>query len=435
MSKHRSITLYFHSIGLRQVLIIILAFLSGSFFRNRYYRNKLNRKAGQLFNSACFSYTSGRGALAACLSAAKIGSNDEVILSSYTCLAVPTALIAVGATPVYCDIDPMTLNVSLASVKAFLTNRTKAIVVQHTLGSAAQVEEIAQFVQPFGILVIEDCSLSIGTRHQGRLLGTFGDAAIFSLELSKTISVGWGGILVVNNGRLAGKVAENYKNLQQLPVIRTLRLAIQTAICGICYHPNLFCIGKYVIYFGFKYNFFVRSSPDAEYDGKVAPDFISKIGGIQAALGVHQMVRMDKIAQLCERNGSIIIGFLKRLAYIPLGNTDLEVFSVSPKVSFLVADQHTIIEWFSKNNIVLDTWFDGPLSPLPKSTVFNYHKGSYPKAEFVARHIINIPCHSRLSYHDLNHIEQTLIGYANSHSEDMEIQKLLLNNTYETSSD
>ena len=75
---------------------------------------------------------SGRGALALALRSAGIGVGDEVLLSSYTCLAVPTAVIATGATPVYSDIDLETLNVSVESTRAALSPRVRAIVVQHT---------------------------------------------------------------------------------------------------------------------------------------------------------------------------------------------------------------------------------------------------------------------------------------------------------------
>ena len=66
----------------------------------------------------------------------------------------------------------------------------------------AETEEIVKFAKCLGILVVEDCSLSIGTKKKDKLLGITGDAAIFSLELSKTISVGWGGILIINNKNL-----------------------------------------------------------------------------------------------------------------------------------------------------------------------------------------------------------------------------------------
>jgi len=126
----------------------------------------------QHFQSAqVFAFTSGRGALAACLSAAGVGPGDDVLLSSFTCLAVPTAVIAVGARPVYVDIDPRSLNVTPATVTARFTPRVRAVVVQHTLGCVAEIEEIVSAVRQRGILVIEDCALAIGSRKKGSSVG------------------------------------------------------------------------------------------------------------------------------------------------------------------------------------------------------------------------------------------------------------------------
>jgi len=423
---NRFVSFYFASIGLREVFVLLGAVLPTSFGLAQNQRNKLHQAVRDHFvDSECFSFTSARGALAACLRAAGVGPGDEVLLSSFTCLAVPTAVLAVGARPTYCDIDPRTLNVTPEAVVAAMTPKTRAVVVQHTLGSVADVREIALRAHSRGILVVEDCALAIGTRKEGLEVGSSGDAAIFSMELSKTISSGWGGVLLVNDDRLASRISEQYIALEQLPPARILRMAIQAAICGVCYEPRIYWLGKYAIAVAFKLGLFGLSTPPEESIGDVATDFIAKLGAPQAALGAYQWKRLKSIAQSCEENGTRIRGVLKRLGYVPLGDFSPNLFSVSPRVSFLVADRPAIVEWFRVRGIELGSWFDGPLSPFPEATVFNYHRQTFPKASFVAEHIVNIPCHGRLNMSDLENIETVLSEYSAAHPEDFNIQKTL----------
>ena len=427
MRRGRLISLYFASVGARQAFVLVSALLPWLFGRGEAQRAKLHDEVRRRFPLASvFSYTSARGALAACLSAAKIGPGDEVLLSSFTCLAVPIAVMATGATPTYCDIDSRTLNVTVDSVLASITARTRAVVVQHTLGTVAPIEDIYHLLSERGILVIEDCALAIGTRRHDRMTGSLGHAAIFSMELSKTISVGWGGILVVNSPKLARKVTNAYQGLQQLPIATSVRMLVQAAISGICYQPSICWVAGYVVAICFKAGFFKPSSPAAENLGAVTDNFVAKLAGPQAALGTHQWKRLDVIALSCEYNGTRIRRLLTKLGYVPLGSFDDDYFSVSPRVSFLVANRASIMQWFSRRGVELGAWFDGPLSPLPEAALFNYEKIHFRHASFIADHIVNIPSHSRLASVDLEKIEVVLEEYASAHPEDLVFQRQLL---------
>jgi dTDP-4-amino-4,6-dideoxygalactose transaminase len=369
----------------------------------------IRRRTG---SAGAFSFSSARGALSAVLTAGGVGPGDEVLLSSYTCLAVPTGVLGAGATPTYCDVDPTTLNVTRQSVEASVTARTRAIVVQHTLGSVAPVDEIIALAREKAILVIEDCALAIGSSADGAPVGALGDAAIYSMELSKTMSVGWGGILTVNEPQLAERMTERYADIDELPTRRALQMALQTVVCGFCYLPALFWLGKYVVYYGFKHAVFRPSTPDAEFNGLIATNFVAKLPGPQAALARHQWMRFDTIADACAANGRRIRKCLRRLGYEPLGRAEDGAVIVAPRVSLLVADRSQIIARFQRDGVDLGSWFDGPMSPLPKTGAFNYDRNQFPNATFLASHIINIPCHSRLSESDLERIEQIMESYA-----------------------
>mgnify|MGYP006118928087 CR=1 FL=1 len=79
---------------------------------------------------------------------------------------------------------------------------------------------------------------------------------------------------------------------------------------------------------------------------------------------------------------------------------------------FLVKDKISFIQFFKARGIEIGTWFDGPLSPLPSEPVFNYDKTKYPNSCFIAKHIVNLPCHSKMDSYHLRLIENSLIDFA-----------------------
>jgi perosamine synthetase len=351
--------------------------------------------------------------LAACLQSAGIGPGDEVILSSYTCLAVPTAVIAAGATPTYMDIDPETLNVDAGALSAALSPRVRAIVVQHTLGKVAPIDAILTQARQRGLLVIEDCALAVGSSINGRPVGTFGDAAVFSMELSKTVSCGWGGILFVRNRALAQRMEALYATLPEPRAAQSARDAWQTAISAWCHQPSLYdLIGKYVLHLFFKIGLFRRSTPAAEFDGRIGQGFMLRMSGAAARLAALQWRDFERIAKACEGHARRLRSLLEELRVSSPGAPAPGEISITPRVSFLVRHRSEIHAYFLAQGIELGEWFDGPMSPVPSSPLFNYHRGSYPNAEQVARHVVNLPCHSRISDSDLAHIETVLREFA-----------------------
>ena len=414
MTVGRFVSMYYASIGKRRAFVAIGDWISGALVPADRRRGKLAAAVrGYLGKGDVFALGSGRSALAACLKAAGIGAGDEVVLSSYTCLAVPTGVIAAGATPVYVDVNPSSLNADADAVIAAITPRTKAIVVQHTLGAIAEVQAIADAARPRGVLVIEDCALAAGSRARGRHAGTVADAAIFSMELSKTISCGWGGVLVVHDARLADAMRALYATLPEPSRVRAARDLWQTAISAWCHQPALFhVIGKYVLFLGFRSGIFRRSTPHAEYDGRVEADFLQKMAGAQAALAARQWRALPAIGERCAQHARTLRHALAELGFDAPGSPREGDECVAPRVSFLAADRAAIMAYFFARGLELGEWFDGPLSPPPTSPLFNYDAARYPRAAGIARHVVNLPCHNRLSSADITRLCETLRDFA-----------------------
>ncbi len=428
MSQKRSFrfnSLYFSSVGFKQSLLIFIEILISPFKDIKQLRKELHSNYSKLFHEKyAFSYSSDRSSLYACLVAAGIKEGDEVLLTSFTCLAVPTAIVAAGATPKYCDIDPFTLDIDKDYLKQKITSNTKAIILQHTLGLASNFYEFKKIVEDKDIILIEDCALSIGSTDRGTLLGTMGDASIFSLELSKTLSSGWGGILIVNNKKLAEVVAEEYKSIGELNYFKSMRMAIQLGLSAILYHPNIYPLGKYIISFLFKARLFRPSSPTTEENGKVEGDFLAKLPKQLLSISNHQVLRLDEIKLKHKENSILLREKLLDLKYRVLGKYSNDSDSISPRIPLLIKDRSFFIDYFLKNGIEIGQWFDGPLSPNPKNNVFNYDANQYPQASFVAKHIVNIPCHYRLNEDDISLIKNTLSNFALEFPSHLDIKEI-----------
>lgn len=158
---------------------------------------------GQDFGIAVSSGTAG---LHLCVRALGIGPGDEVIVPSFTFVAVANAVRYEGATPVFVDIEACTLNMDPGCLEAAITPRTRAIVAVHTFGRPAEMEAILEIARRHRLHVIEDACEAIGATYRGRPVGSFGDAAVFAFYPNKQITTGEGGMVVTGAARLAREI-------------------------------------------------------------------------------------------------------------------------------------------------------------------------------------------------------------------------------------
>jgi perosamine synthetase len=142
------------------------------------------------------------GLYAAC-GAAGVGAGDEVIVSPYTMSASCVAPMVYNATPVFADINPETYCLDPESIRARITPNTKAIVVVHIFGMAADMDPIMELAAAHDLVVIEDCAQSPFATYKGRPVGTLGHMGVFSFNYHKHIHTGEGGMITTNDDRFA----------------------------------------------------------------------------------------------------------------------------------------------------------------------------------------------------------------------------------------
>jgi len=147
--------------------------------------------------------SSGTAGLHLSLRALGIGDGDEVILPSFSFIAVAHAVLYEKAIPVFADIDPVTLNLNPDKMEGRVTPRTRAIVVVHTFGYPADLEPILEIAARHNLPVIEDACEAIGAEYRGRKVGGIGRIGVFAFYPNKPITTGEGGMLVTNDAALA----------------------------------------------------------------------------------------------------------------------------------------------------------------------------------------------------------------------------------------
>ncbi|MBE7024812.1 MAG: DegT/DnrJ/EryC1/StrS family aminotransferase [Ruminococcaceae bacterium] len=214
----------------------------------------LTNKFAELYGAKyCVAASSGTAAIHVALGALGIGEGDEVITSPITDMGSIIGILYQKAIPVFADLDPHTYNMDAKAIEAKITEKTKAIVVVHLAGNAADMDAIMEVANRHGIKVIEDCAQSYLCYYKGRLAGTIGHIGCFSLNDFKHISAGDGGLLIMNDeetyktafrfadknyNRFGGKMREiktlapNYRMNELTAAVALAQLEKLPMICG-----------------------------------------------------------------------------------------------------------------------------------------------------------------------------------------------------------
>jgi len=129
---------------------------------------------------------------------ADIGPGDEVILPSYTFSSTANAIVLFGGKPVFCEVDPCTMNIDVTKIEALITSKTKMILPIDYAGLPCEMDEIMEIANRYNLIVMQDCAQSYGSLYKGKACGTIPHLAAFSFHETKNFNAGEGGALSVN---------------------------------------------------------------------------------------------------------------------------------------------------------------------------------------------------------------------------------------------
>jgi dTDP-4-amino-4,6-dideoxygalactose transaminase len=222
--------------------------------------------------------SSGTAALHLALLACGVGPDDEVITTPMTWVATANVILHCGARPVFADVEPLTLNLDPARVAEAITPRTRAILPVHFAGQPCDEDALVELARVHGLELIEDAAHALGATYKGRPIGAIADATMFSFHPAKNVTTGEGGAVTTDSDEVADRV-------------------------------------KLLRFHG------IAQSPEARFGGRgpagydvVAPGFKYNFSDLQAAIGIHQLARLD---DMNARRRALAELYVERLARVP----------------------------------------------------------------------------------------------------------------------
>jgi UDP-2-acetamido-2-deoxy-ribo-hexuluronate aminotransferase len=292
--------------------------------------------------SEAVGVASGTDALHLALDAIGIGEGDEVITTPFTFFATAEAILYTGATPVFVDIEPDTMNINPAKIEERITARTKAILPVHLFGHPADMERIQRIAKEYNLSVIEDCAQSFGAAIKGRKAGSFGDAACFSFYPSKNLGAfGDGGMVVLGDDTIASD-------------IRKLR--------------NHGSVGAY---------------------RHESVGFNSRLDEIQAAVLLVKMKRIDAYNQKRRQVASLYNALLSDAVVLPTERPGCT--HVYHQYTIRTPERNTLQMRLRENDISSVVYYPIPLHLQEAAGFLGYKKGDFPVAEETADKVLSLP--------------------------------------------
>ena len=352
------------------------------------------------------SFAAGRMAFYAVLKALGVGSGDEVILPGFTCSVMPNAVWRTGARPVFADIEAGTFGSCASGIAAKITSRTKAVVAQHSFGIPCNIPEIVELCRKRGLALIEDCAITLDSAYDGKKVGNWGDAAIFSTDHSKPLNTLVGGFLYTRDEALSAKVRTTCEAAPPLSQDHQSRLFQQFLFERHYYRPEnyrrrlarqylgaltkkIWGAGRQPVFMEKDYNKPLPYDAEAEYPYPAKmPPFLARLGLIELARWGQERLRRKELLQdyLCLTRGG---GWGH---YLPRAYENRQVDIVPLRFVFTHPEARKLTGKMSKFIDVSWTWFRSPIICTDSIEAFGYANGSCPRAEKIGSEIINWPC-------------------------------------------
>jgi perosamine synthetase len=300
--------------------------------------------------------TNGTSGLHLCMIAAGIGPGDEVITSPFSFVASSNCVLYQKATPVFVDIDPITLNMDPAKLEDAITDRTKAVIPVHIFGQPADMDPILEITARHNLVVVEDAAEAVGAEYKGRRVGALGKAGVFAFYPNKQMTSGEGAVLVTND--------EEWANL-----FRSVR------------NQGRDVFNQWLVHARLGYNY--------------------RMSELNAAVGVVQMRRLEEL--LSKR--SHVAEQYNRMILALEGVSPLTVVPNTTRMSWFVyvvrltagLDRNQVIQLLGRRGIPARPYFSPiHLQPFYREE-FGFKPGDFPVSEAAGRSTLALPFHNNMN--------------------------------------
>jgi len=325
---------------------------------------KIEKNLAEYLNASfCVAVSSGTAALHAALSILNIGPGDEVITTPFTFISTASAILMVGAKPVFVDIEYDSFLIDPTQIEGKISKRTKAIIAVDLFGQMADYQKISSFAKKNGIFVIEDACQALGSRQKRKPIGSLADIATLSFYATKPLTAGEGGAIITNSKKFAKK-AKSFRNIG-----RNLK------------NPELFNI------LGFNY----------------------RMTEFQAVILLSQLPKFEENLVQRRKNANFLTSNLSKIPGIETPTVENEnqhtfsQYTIKVKKPYPL-NHNQLKKKFDKAKIETKIYYPLPLHLQPLFANLGYQKGDFPNAEQTANQTLSLPIHPLVSKKDLNRI-------------------------------
>jgi len=309
---------------------------------------------------------SGTDALVMALRAFDVGPGDEVIVPAYTFVATADAVARVGAKPVFVDIDARSYNMDVEKIPAAVTEHTKAIIVVHLYGQAADIDAIRATAQERNIAVIEDAAQSFGTQWRGKKVGTLSDAGCFSFYPTKNLgAAGDGGAIVSPHDHVIEKCMLMRDHGRSLTV------------------------------------------PDMVFD---IIGYNSRLSPLQAAFMRLKLPDLDEMLSDRVENARLYDQLLRDTEIVAPefrddGGHTYNLYTIQ------VRDRDRLRNFLREKKIGSAVYYPRPLHLQPCFANLGYHERSFPVAEDVCHKVVSLPVYPGLKKREIETVAATVLEF------------------------
>lgn len=344
-----------------------------------------------------FSFNSGRSSLMALLNSLNLQKGSEILLQAFTCNAAVNPIIWSGLKPVYVDCEEETFNIDLEDLKLKITNKSKALIVQHTFGLAGEMEEVLRICRENNLILIEDCAHSLGLEYKGKKIGTFGKAAFFSFSRDKIISSIYGGMVATNDKELAERIGKYRDEIAHPSMFWIKQQLLHPVLLNWLILPTYSILGKYLLVLFQWLKILSKAVHWKEKRGLRPAYFPKRMPNALAILALNQFEKLERFNEHRKKIADFYRKELKNTCF----KLPLETDQVYLRFSIKHPEARKIIKKAWKNNLLVGDWYTVPIAPHDtKLDKIGYKVGTCPKAEKLARETFNLPTHINISEKD-----------------------------------
>jgi dTDP-4-amino-4,6-dideoxygalactose transaminase/nucleoside-diphosphate-sugar epimerase len=320
------------------------------------------------------------GALHLTLAALGIGSGDEVITSPITWPSTANVIVHLGARPVFVDVERDTLNMDPDLIEEKITDKTKAIVPVHMAGRPCDMDRIGEIAERHGLAVVEDAAHAIGSAYKGRKIGTIGRATCFSFYPIKNITTIEGGLVATDDEELA----EN---------VRILSLHGITKDAWKRY-----------------------TASGTQHWEVVAPGYKYNMSDVQAALGIHQLPKLEGFIQKRAAMADFYSQGLKELGDVvtlPCDQPDIRhawhLYIVTLNTDGLSVDRDAFINGLKAENVGTGIHFRSLHTQGYYRETYRYKSEDFPNAAYLTDRIFSLPLYPKMDGEEISGVLRAMV--------------------------